>query len=171
MLGTLWSLLFSGIRLCFFIYMRHLKINGYLPLSLSHSWPGSCSVIHSKQFFPVSHILIWQHYRLYSSPLSVISETITYGAVGEFSDPFISPYKKEKQLYCYSFLKSCELWHKCSLMRGVMTLFLIKRVSFWVGLVTLFLLYLITLFVPKGQFKENTSANTSFWCLFMSLKL
>lgn len=70
--------------LLFFHLHETSKNKRISPPSLSRSWPGSCSVIHSKQFFPVSHILIWQRYRLYSSPLSVISETITYRAVASF---------------------------------------------------------------------------------------
>lgn len=61
---------FLAFAFVFFIYMKHLKIDGYLPPSVSRSWPGSCSVIHSKQFFPVSHILIWQYV---FSPLRFLS--------------------------------------------------------------------------------------------------
>lgn len=152
--------------LLFFHLHETSKNKQISPPSLSRSWPGSCSVIHSKQFFPVSCILIWQHYRLYSSPLSVISETIIYRAVGEFSDLFMSPYKRGKQLNCYSFMK-----HKCSLMRGVMILFLIKQVSFWVGLVTLFLLCLIqfskTFFVPKWNLKKTLAVTPVFVFIYV----
>lgn len=67
----------------FCIYKRNLKIDESLPhppsLYLPLSQTGSCSVIHSKHSFPVSHVLIWiwLHVPLFSPPPSSSSPSFS----------------------------------------------------------------------------------------------
>lgn len=70
--------LFSSVPVCFYIYMRHLKINGYLPPS-------------------PSFVLDQEVVLLFILNTPFLFHTFSFDSFILFLDPFKSLYKREEQ--------------------------------------------------------------------------